>query len=258
MRALVISDTHFGAWTGRDLLREEFFLERLAPQLEGIDELIFLGDLFDFLFGSVGDAVDAADGLLRPDRRQPGRQAARLPRRQPRPPPRPPRRREPARGAAGRRAGAAAERRARARRGLARPRLLPLLPRPPPARGRDRDRLPDLQLRRRALHPRPLPRPPRPPLRLARRPPADPGALGHRHRRPGGPEDDRGLRVDDHAADRVALHRRPDAARDPRPAERLPRRAAGRAPRPRRSACRCAAPSGSPPSCATAASASRV
>jgi UDP-2,3-diacylglucosamine pyrophosphatase LpxH len=65
MRALVISDTHFGAWTGRDLLREEFFLERLAPQLEGIDELIFLGDLFDFLFGSVEDAVDAADGLLR-------------------------------------------------------------------------------------------------------------------------------------------------------------------------------------------------
>lgn len=64
MRALVISDTHFGAWTGRDLLREEFFLERLAPQLEGIDELIFLGDLFDFLFGSVEEAVTAADGLL--------------------------------------------------------------------------------------------------------------------------------------------------------------------------------------------------
>jgi UDP-2,3-diacylglucosamine pyrophosphatase LpxH len=64
MRALVISDTHFGAWTGRDLLREEFFLERLAPQLDGIDELIFLGDLFDFLFGSVGDAVDASTGLL--------------------------------------------------------------------------------------------------------------------------------------------------------------------------------------------------
>jgi UDP-2,3-diacylglucosamine pyrophosphatase LpxH len=65
MRALVISDTHFGAWTGRDLLREELFLERLAPRLEGIDELIFLGDLFDFLFGSVDEAVDAADGLLR-------------------------------------------------------------------------------------------------------------------------------------------------------------------------------------------------
>jgi UDP-2,3-diacylglucosamine pyrophosphatase LpxH len=65
MRALIISDTHFGAWTGRDLLREELFLERLAPQLEGIDELIFLGDLFDFLFGSVDEAVEAADGLLR-------------------------------------------------------------------------------------------------------------------------------------------------------------------------------------------------
>jgi UDP-2,3-diacylglucosamine pyrophosphatase LpxH len=65
MKALVISDTHFGAWTGRDLLREDFFLERLAPALEGVDELIFLGDLFDFLFGSVGEAVDASDGLLR-------------------------------------------------------------------------------------------------------------------------------------------------------------------------------------------------
>jgi UDP-2,3-diacylglucosamine pyrophosphatase LpxH len=64
MRALVISDTHFGAWTGRDLLSEEFFLERLASRLEGSDELVFLGDLFDFLFGSVGEAVDAAAGLL--------------------------------------------------------------------------------------------------------------------------------------------------------------------------------------------------
>jgi UDP-2,3-diacylglucosamine pyrophosphatase LpxH len=62
---LVISDTHFGAWTGRDLLREDFFLERLAPALDGIDEVILLGDLFDFLFGSVADAVDASSGLLK-------------------------------------------------------------------------------------------------------------------------------------------------------------------------------------------------
>jgi hypothetical protein len=60
MRALVISDTRFGAWTGRDLLKEERYLERLEPALEGIDELIFLGDLFDFLFGSVADAIDAS------------------------------------------------------------------------------------------------------------------------------------------------------------------------------------------------------
>ncbi len=65
MRALVVSDTHFGAWTGRDLLREEAYLERLAPALDGADELIFLGDLFDFLFGSVGEAVEACGGLLR-------------------------------------------------------------------------------------------------------------------------------------------------------------------------------------------------
>lgn len=64
MRALVISDTHFGAWTGRDLLAEEFFLERLAPALDGVDELVFLGDLFDFLFGEVGECVAAAGGLL--------------------------------------------------------------------------------------------------------------------------------------------------------------------------------------------------
>ena len=42
MRALVISDTHFGAWTGRDLLREDFFLERLAPALDGVDEVLRL------------------------------------------------------------------------------------------------------------------------------------------------------------------------------------------------------------------------
>ena len=62
---MVISDTHFGAWTGRDLLREDFFLARLAPALDGVDEVILLGDLYDFLFGSVADAVDAAAGLLR-------------------------------------------------------------------------------------------------------------------------------------------------------------------------------------------------
>jgi UDP-2,3-diacylglucosamine pyrophosphatase LpxH len=64
LRALVISDTHFGAWTGRDLLREDFFLERLAPALDGVDEVILLGDLFDFLFGSVADCVDASAGLF--------------------------------------------------------------------------------------------------------------------------------------------------------------------------------------------------
>jgi predicted phosphodiesterase len=62
-RALVISDTHFGAWTGQDILREPDTLALLEPHLE-VDELIFLGDMFDFLFASLRDAFSAADGLL--------------------------------------------------------------------------------------------------------------------------------------------------------------------------------------------------
>lgn len=63
MRALVISDTHFGAWTGEDLLRKEENLELLAPHLD-VDELIMLGDLFDFLFASLPEGFEAAGGLL--------------------------------------------------------------------------------------------------------------------------------------------------------------------------------------------------
>jgi predicted phosphodiesterase len=63
MRALVISDTHFGAWTGEDILREPQNLALLEPQLD-VDEVIFLGDMFDFLFGSARDALMAAQGLF--------------------------------------------------------------------------------------------------------------------------------------------------------------------------------------------------
>jgi predicted phosphodiesterase len=63
VRALVISDTHFGAWTGEDILRDEENLELLAPHLD-VDEVIFLGDMFDFLFGSARNALGAAQGLL--------------------------------------------------------------------------------------------------------------------------------------------------------------------------------------------------
>jgi calcineurin-like phosphoesterase family protein len=61
VRALVISDTHFGAWTGDDLLRHDWALTRLAPHLEAVDELVLLGDLFDFLFATVPDAFAAAN-----------------------------------------------------------------------------------------------------------------------------------------------------------------------------------------------------
>ncbi len=63
MRALVISDTHFGAWTGEDILRNPNTLALLEPHLD-VDEVILLGDMFDFMFGSVRDAFGAAEGLL--------------------------------------------------------------------------------------------------------------------------------------------------------------------------------------------------
>jgi len=63
VRALVISDTHFGAWTGEDLLREPENLELLAPTLD-VDEVIFLGDMFDLMFASIRDSFEAARGLM--------------------------------------------------------------------------------------------------------------------------------------------------------------------------------------------------
>jgi len=63
MRALVISDTHFGTWTGQDILREPETLALLEPHLD-VDEVIFLGDMFDLLFGSQRDAFLASEGLL--------------------------------------------------------------------------------------------------------------------------------------------------------------------------------------------------
>ncbi len=63
MRALVISDTHFGAWTGEDILREPDTLALLEPQLD-VDEVILLGDMFDFMFSSIRDSFGAAEGLF--------------------------------------------------------------------------------------------------------------------------------------------------------------------------------------------------
>jgi hypothetical protein len=40
MRALAISDLHFGAWTADPLLRHDFALRALERHLDGVDELI--------------------------------------------------------------------------------------------------------------------------------------------------------------------------------------------------------------------------
>ena len=64
VRALVISDTHFGAWTGEDILREPETLALLEPALDGVDEVILLGDMFDFMFSSLREAFRASEGLM--------------------------------------------------------------------------------------------------------------------------------------------------------------------------------------------------
>jgi UDP-2,3-diacylglucosamine pyrophosphatase LpxH len=61
MRALAISDLHFGAWTADPLLRHDFALEALDAHLQDIDELVLLGDLFDLLFSSVEHAFAQAE-----------------------------------------------------------------------------------------------------------------------------------------------------------------------------------------------------
>jgi predicted phosphodiesterase len=63
VRALVISDTHFGAWTGEDILRDRENLALLEPHLD-VDEVIFLGDIFDLLFASEREAFAAAAPLF--------------------------------------------------------------------------------------------------------------------------------------------------------------------------------------------------
>jgi predicted phosphodiesterase len=70
MRALAISDLHFGAWTGDPVLAREFALRRLEPHLETIDELILLGDVFDFLFSTVEHAFAQADPFFELVRRK--------------------------------------------------------------------------------------------------------------------------------------------------------------------------------------------
>ncbi|HEY0391712.1 MAG TPA: hypothetical protein VGC63_08390 [Solirubrobacterales bacterium] len=198
MRALVIFDTHFGAWTGRDLLREGFFLERLAPRLEGIDGLIFLGDLFDFLFGSVAAAVDASARLLGLiAEKMEGK--TRLPCRQPRSP-------------SGYRD---AEKRLEAQLAAGRSPLVTGEPIDPAAHGLATSSPGAFPECRSRSHTRPTASPACSALTatvwtgtlaspVARRSSACPHPLGDRHRLPGAAEDDRGLRVNDQAAHRAA------------------------------------------------------
>ena len=62
MRRLIISDLHFGS--GDDLLAGADALERIEPELAWADELVVNGDLFELVFASVAQAVDAARPFL--------------------------------------------------------------------------------------------------------------------------------------------------------------------------------------------------
>ncbi|MGH2715672.1 MAG: metallophosphoesterase [Thermoleophilaceae bacterium] len=61
MRALAHSDMHLGAWTGDPVLAREPALAAVDAALEDVDELILLGDVFDFLCSSVEYAFEQAD-----------------------------------------------------------------------------------------------------------------------------------------------------------------------------------------------------
>ena len=61
MRALVISDLHFGAWTTDGSLARPVARRRLAPHLDDIDELVLLGDVFDIQFGRMEGAFAEAE-----------------------------------------------------------------------------------------------------------------------------------------------------------------------------------------------------
>ena len=59
-KTIVISDLHLGAAPGNDLLRAAAFRERLAPELEGADRVVLLGDVVELRDRPIADALDTA------------------------------------------------------------------------------------------------------------------------------------------------------------------------------------------------------
>lgn len=57
MATAVLSDTHIGAWQLNDLLRYPFFIRRLSAALEGVDEVILLGDILELRFQQLEEAL---------------------------------------------------------------------------------------------------------------------------------------------------------------------------------------------------------
>jgi UDP-2,3-diacylglucosamine pyrophosphatase LpxH len=59
-KTVIISDLHLGASTGNDLLRAVPFQETVAPELEGAERVVLLGDVVELRDRPVSEALEAA------------------------------------------------------------------------------------------------------------------------------------------------------------------------------------------------------
>jgi len=65
VRTLAISDLHLGARLGRDVLQRPAALEALLHAVDKADRLVLLGDVVELLEGRPGQALQAAEPVLR-------------------------------------------------------------------------------------------------------------------------------------------------------------------------------------------------
>ena len=64
VRTAIVSDLHLGSFSRLDLLRNRRVLDRLLGALEGVDQLVLLGDVLELRESSRGDALAAAAPVL--------------------------------------------------------------------------------------------------------------------------------------------------------------------------------------------------
>jgi UDP-2,3-diacylglucosamine pyrophosphatase LpxH len=60
MTTACLSDLHLGAWQLNDLLRYPFFINRLMNALEGVDDVVLLGDVLELRFQRMDEALRVA------------------------------------------------------------------------------------------------------------------------------------------------------------------------------------------------------
>ncbi len=64
MRSLVVSDLHLGAHSGSDVLRRPGVTDALLEALDGVDQLVLLGDTLEFRQGAMRDVLERARPVL--------------------------------------------------------------------------------------------------------------------------------------------------------------------------------------------------